>query len=242
MTVNRKIKRTLILAGLAFALLCLVGGIYFGTFCHASPEAKALVRGSETVQVKTTDAGWLLDGPGAKDALIFYPGGKVEPTAYLPLLTALAEDGVDCFLVRMPLNMAFLNVNAAADLRAAYAYEHWYIGGHSLGGAMAAVYAAEHGDGLDGLILLAAYATKPLGEHLAVLELHGSEDGVLNRKKLKAGEQYLPASALSFELPGGNHAQFGDYGPQKGDGVPTVSRTEQTAWAVERIEAIILGE
>ena len=168
---NRKIKRTLILAGLAFALLCLVGGIYFGTFCHASPEAKALVRGSETVQVKTTDAGWLLDGPGAKDALIFYPGGKVEPTAYLPLLTALAEDGVDCFLVRMPLNMAFLNVNAAADLRAAYAYEHWYIGGHSLGGAMAAVYAAEHGDGLDGLILLAAYATKPLGEHLAVLEL-----------------------------------------------------------------------
>ena len=104
---NRKTKRTLILAGLAFALLCLFGGIYFGTYCHASPEAKALVRGSETVQVNATDAGWLLDGPGTRDALIFYPGGKVEPTAYLPLLTALAEDGVDCFLVRMPLNMPF---------------------------------------------------------------------------------------------------------------------------------------
>lgn len=239
---NRKQKRILLIVGLILVLLSVICGIYFGSYYHAAPEAAALLRGSDAVRVTAMDQGWRLDGPGERDALIFYPGGKVEPAAYLPLLTALAEDGVDCFLVRMPLNMAFLNRNAAADIRAAYAYEHWYIGGHSLGGAMAAVYAAEHGDDLDGLILLAAYSTKPLDEHLAALELHGSEDGVLNRKKLKAGEQYLPASALSFELPGGNHAQFGDYGPQKGDGVPTVSRTEQTAWAVERIEALILGE
>ena len=239
---NRKRKRILLIVGLFLVLLGAVCGVYFGVYYHASPEAAALLKGSDGVQVTAVPSGWLLDGPGKSDALIFYPGGKVEPTAYLPLLMALAEDGVDCFLVRMPLNMAFLNMNAAADIRAAYAYEHWYIGGHSLGGAIAAVYAAEHGDGLDGLILLAAYATKPLDAHLAALELHGSEDGVLNRKKLKAGEQYLPASALSFELPGGNHAQFGDYGPQKGDGVPTVSRTEQTAWAVKRIEGMIWGE
>ena len=239
---NRKPKRILLIVVLLVALLGLAGGVYFDTYSRATPEAAALLQGSDTVEVKAVDKGWLLDGPGTEAALVFYPGGKVEATAYLPLLTALAEDGVDCFLVKMPLNMAFMDLNAAAAIQADYAYDRWYIGGHSLGGAMAAVYAAEHGDGLSGLILLAAYATKPLDQHLAVLELHGSEDGVLNRDKLEQGRQYLPSSALAEELPGGNHAQFGDYGPQKGDGAATVSREEQTRWAVDRIEGMILGK
>lgn len=239
---NARKKRALLIAGLALILLGVACGAYFGTYAHASPAAAALLQGSDTVQVKAMDRGWLLDGPGTRDALVFYPGGKVESTAYLPLLTALAEDGVDCFLVKMPLNMAFMDLNAAAAVQADYAYDRWYVGGHSLGGAMAAVYAAEHGEELSGLILLAAYATKPLDQHLAVLELHGSEDGVLNRDKLEQGRQYLPSSALAEELPGGNHAQFGDYGPQKGDGAATVSREEQTRWAVDRIEGMILGK
>ena len=238
---NRK-KRILLIAGLVLALLGVACGVYFGTYSRATPEATALLQGSDAVQVTAIHGGWLLDGPGTRDALIFYPGGKVESTAYLPLLTALAEDGVDCFLVRMPLNMAFMDLNAAGAVQADYAYDRWYVGGHSLGGAMAAVYAAEHGEGLSGLILLAAYATKPLDQHLAVLELHGSEDGVLNRDKLEQGRQYLPSSALAEELPGGNHAQFGDYGPQKGDGTATVSREEQTRWVVDRIEGMILGK
>ena len=239
---NRKPKRILLIVVLFVALLGLAGGVYFGTYSRATPEAAALLQGSDTVEVKAVDKGWLLDGPGTEAAFVFYPGGKVESTAYLPLLTALAEDGVDCFLVKMPLNMAFMDLNAAGAVQADYAYDRWYVGGHSLGGAMAAVYAAEHGDGLSGLILLAAYATKPLDGHLAVLELHGSEDGVLNRDKLEEGKRYLPASAVSEELLGGNHAQFGDYGPQKGDGTATVPRAEQTAWAADRIEKLILGE
>ena len=237
-----KKKRILLILGLIVVLLGVICGVYFGTYSHASPEAAALLAGNAAVRVEPIGQGWRLDGPGTADALIFYPGGKVEPTAYLPLLTALSEDGVDCFLVRMPLNMAFMGMNAAADIQGAYSYDRWYLGGHSLGGAMAAIYAAKHPDGLSGLILLAAYTTKPLDARLSVLELHGSEDGVLNREKLEQGKQYLPASAVSEELPGGNHAQFGDYGPQKGDGVATVSRAEQTAWAVERIERMILGE
>ena len=239
---NRTKKRALRIAGLVLILLGAACGAYFGTYAHASPAAAALLQGSDTVQVKAMDRGWLLDGPGIRDALVFYPGGKVEPTAYLPLLTALAEDGIDCFLVQMPLNMAFLDIDAAAKIQAAYTYDRWYVGGHSLGGAIAANYAAHHGDDLEGLILLAAYATQPLSDRLAVLELHGSEDGVLNRASLEKGKQYLPASARAFELPGGNHAQFGDYGPQRGDGLPTVSRAAQTAWAVEKIEGMILGE
>lgn len=226
---------------LVLALLGAAAGVYFGTYSHASPEAAALLRGTEAVEVRIISDGWLLDGPGTADALIFYPGGKVEPTAYLPLLMTLAADGIDCFLVKMPLNLAVFDRNAAASIQAAYAYDRWYIGGHSLGGACAALYAADHGDDLTSLILLAAYATKPPDERLAVLELHGSEDGVLNRKKLAAGRQYLPADARSVELPGGNHAQFGDYSPQKGDGAATVPREEQLAWAAEQIAELIIG-
>ena len=87
---HRTKKRALLIAGLALILLGAACGAYFGTYAHASPAATALLQGSDTVQVKAIDRGWLLDGPGIRDALVFYPGGKVEPTAYLPLLTALA--------------------------------------------------------------------------------------------------------------------------------------------------------
>ena len=238
---SKQTKRTLWVLGLVFLLLGVGCGVWAADYYHADPEAAALLTGGQGVEVRPIDGGWLLDGPGTRDAFVFYPGGKVEATAYLPLLTALARDGVDCFLVRMPLNLAFFKTNAAGAIRAAYAYDRWYLGGHSLGGAMAAVYAAGHGDDLDGLVLLAAYATKPLPEHLAVLELHGSADGVLNREKLAAGRQYLPASAVCEELPGGNHAQFGAYGPETGDGAAGVTGAEQLAWAVDRIEQMILG-
>ena len=237
-----KKKRWLLIAGLILVLVGVGCGVYFGTYYHASAEAAALLQGSETVTVQVMDGGWLLDGPGTDDALIFYPGGKVEAAAYLPLLMTLAKDDVDCFLMKMPLNLAVFKPEAAASVQTDYGYERWYIGGHSLGGACAALYAAKHPDRLTGLILLAAYATKPLDERLTVLELHGSEDGVLNRKKLAAGQQYLPASAVSEELPGGNHAQFGDYGIQRGDGTATIQREEQIAWAAEKIEEMILGK
>ena len=232
-------KRTLWIVAAALLALGAACGIYLGTGLHAAPEAAALLQGSDAVRVEAIDGGYLLDGPGEEDAFIFYPGGKVEPAAYLPLLMTLAEEGVDCFLIKMPLDLAVFDSDAAASIQDAYAYERWYMGGHSLGGACAALYAAENEDRLAGLVLLAAYATKPIDEDLAVLELHGSEDGVLNREKLEEGKRYLPASAISEELPGGNHAQFGDYGPQKGDGDPTVSREEQTAWAADRIVRFI---
>ena len=239
---KKRTKGTLPAVGLALLLLGLAAGLCFGKVYAAGPEAAALLSGTEAVRIEAIRSGWRLDGPGETDALIFYPGARVAPEAYLPLLTTLAADGIDCFLVRMPLHMAFLNMNAAADIQTAYAYEAWYLGGHSLGGACAALYAARHPDRLSGLVLLAAYATKPLSEELRVLVLYGSEDGVLNRKALEKGRQYLPSAAVSEELPGGNHAQFGDYGPQKGDGAAALSRREQTAWAADRIERLIFGE
>ena len=208
---KKRTKGTLPAVGLALLLLGLAAGLCFGKVYAAGPEAAALLSGTEAVRTEAIRSGWRLDGPGETDALIFYPGAKVAPEAYLPLLTTLAADGIDCFLVRMPLHMAFLNMNAAADIQTAYAYDSWYLGGHSLGGAMAANYAAEHAESLDGVILLAAYSTKPLPDSLPVLSVYGTEDGVLNRANYEKNLANVP-NLQEVVIEGGNHAQFGSYG------------------------------
>lgn len=185
--------------------------------------------------------GIYLDGSGEENALIFYPGAKVEYTAYLPLCYELAEQGIDCFLVKMPCNLAFLGQNKAQGLMQDYTYENWYLSGHSLGGAMAASYAAEHLKEIDGLVLLAAYPTKSLDrENFSVLSLYGSEDGVLNMEKVETGRKLMPDNYMEVCIEGGNHAYFGDYGEQKGDGVAKITREEQTKQTVDEIIKMII--
>ena len=185
--------------------------------------------------------GLFLDGPGTENAIIFYPGGKVEYTAYTPLLYALASDGIDCFLVKMPFNIAFTGKNKASGIMLRYKYKSWFLGGHSLGGVAASMYASEHplpeAAGPDGLILLASYPTAALS--MPVLELYGSEDDVLNHKRFKESESYLPAGSRIEVIEGGNHAQFGDYGVQKGDGTALITREEQQKQTISLIESFI---
>ncbi len=234
---KKKVRRALLLIILLFLLLI---GIFFGyvsVYYHADEAALAALRSDGAVTVTQTGTGWFFDGPSKTDALIFYPGGKVEETAYAPLLRQIADGQMDVFLLSVPFRLAVLSPGKAADVMASRSYANWYVGGHSLGGAMAADFAAKHGDGLRGLVLLAAYPTKTLDPSLPVLSLYGSEDGVLNRQKLEAGIQYLPAGTVIQVIPGGNHAQFGSYGPQKGDGTALISPAEQ--WAET---AALIGE
>ena len=113
---------------------------------------------------------------------------------------SLAENGVDCFVVDMPFYMAFLGSNRAEEIMEEYPeYDTWYLGGHSLGGAMAANFAAEHTGELEGLFLLAAYPTKDLSESdLKAVTIYGSEDGILNRKKLEEGQELLPEDSVQI--------------------------------------------
>ena len=221
------------------ALLCLLALtlflIYTGTYSRAEPTALAALATDDTVTVTQTDYGWRFDGPSEEDVLIFYPGGKVEETAYAPLLHLLAEQGMDVCLVKMPFHLAVFGINKAASVSEAESYENRYIGGHSLGGAMAAVYAAQSSDPLSGVILLAAYPTKPLPEDTQVLCLFGTEDGVLNLDKVYEGEKYAPGRFFLHTISGGNHAQFGNYGLQKGDGTALISAEEQQEETVEVI-------
>ena len=218
-------------------LLLLIGGflLYTAVYYHADGTALEALESDEAVQVSRTDYGWYFDGPSETDALVFYPGGKVEAEAYAPLLHLLAAEGMDVCLVEMPFRLAVFGKDRADGVLDQYDYARWYIGGHSLGGAMAASYAADHSDRLTGLILFAAYPTEPLDGDLLVLSLYGSEDGVLNMKKLAAGRKSAAGTYLEYVIEGGNHAQFGSYGPQSGDGTAAITPEEQRQQAVDFI-------
>ena len=211
-----------------------------------SLEALADSEGVNVVQVKqgANQNVILFDGKGEDTALVFYPGAKVEYTAYAPILHDLATAGIDCFVVEMPYNMAIFGVNSATklidecsagglEINNKKGYSHWYVGGHSLGGAMAAGYATEHAHILDGGILFAEYSTMALDSaQLKVISVYGSEDDVLNMEKYEEYKKHLPSDYCEFVIEGGNHAGFGSYGEQAGDGKASISREEQ--WAMTR--------
>ena len=236
---NRSLKWILMVPVCVVVILAVGLGLYVMEYYHADANALAALESDEAVAVTQTEYGWYFDGPAQKDALIFYPGAKVEEAAYAQLLHRLAAEGMDVCLVKMPLRLAFLGAGKAGDVMSKYSYERWYVGGHSLGGAMAANYAAEHGSELTGLVLLAAYPTKELDDSLMVVSIYGSEDGVLNMENLAKGDAYLPATALKSVIEGGNHAQFGDYGAQDGDGEASISAKDQQKQTVETIGQIM---
>ena len=234
---RRRLKIILAVVAAVIAALLIAMAVYFGTYYH-SVDVEAYFTDSDTVTVTETDSGWLFDGEGEDTALIFYPGAKVEASAYAPLLYELAEEDVDCFLVEMPLRMAIFGVNKALDITEAYDYGTWILAGHSLGGAMAASCAASNPDTFDVLLLLAAYTTKELDEGISVLSLYGSEDGVLNMDSVESGRELVPDDYTEICIEGGNHAQFGSYGEQDGDGAASISAAEQRQAVIDALAVL----
>ena len=166
----------------------------------------------------------------------------MEYTAYIPLMKALASEGVFGVLVEMPFHLAVFDVDAADGIQEQYPQiENWYIGGHSLGGSMAAAYLEENEDDFNGLILLGSYSTADLSdEELSVLSVYGSEDMVLNREKYEANKVNLPNDFQEMVIDGGCHAYFGMYGAQEGDGRPEISNEEQIAVTVDAIAEMMI--
>jgi len=205
-------------------------------------EAVEVFTAGSAVEMRISDNGNLLWEPEqASSGFIFYPGGKVEHTAYIPLMNALAAEGILCVLVEMPFHLAVFDIDAAEGIQEAYPHiENWYIGGHSLGGSMAASYLSKHTDSFDGLILLGSYSTADLRDTgLQVLSIYGSEDRVMNREKYDQNKQNLPADFQEILIDGGCHAYFGTYGTQEGDGTPAISNEVQIRLSAKGITAMI---
>ena len=241
MIFSKKKSIRIIAAVCAAVLLCAAAcGIYLGDYYRADMDSIEAFA-SEAVRTDTLPGGDLVFYPESAEAgLIFYPGGKVEYTAYIPLMQALAADGILCVLVKMPGNLAVLDMDAAEGIPEMFDIDTWYIGGHSLGGSMAASYLADRTDDFDGLVLLGAYSTADLSNSgLEVLSLYGSQDLVMNREKYAKYRENLPADLTETVIDGGCHAYFGMYGPQDGDGIPTISNEAQITITAEAIRNLI---
>jgi len=239
---KRNFRRWMLGTGLVLAILVGACGMYLGDYYHADLDAaEAFSSAQEAVQVTIEDNTIVFEPQTAEAGLIFYPGGKVEHTAYIPLMHACASEGILCVLVEMPFRLAVFDVNAAEGIQQQYPeVQRWYIGGHSLGGSMAAAYLEEHAEEFSGLVLLGSYSTADLSKtNLDVLSVYGSEDQVMNREKYAENKSNLPGTTTEIIIEGGCHAYFGMYGHQSGDGIPTLTNEEQIDLTAKRIAELV---
>ena len=239
----RNSKRTGKILGIGGIILALViaCAIYLGDYYRADMEKIENFTEQSVIEIQTDENGYLIFEPEQiENGLIFYPGGKVEHTAYIPLMEALASEGTLCILIKMPFHLAVFDINAADGLQENYPeVKSWYLGGHSLGGSMAASYLSKHAESFDGLILLGSYSTADLSDlDVKVLSIYGSEDLVLNRENYEANKKNLPDDFKEVIIEGGCHAYFGMYGAQEGDGVPAITNEEQILRTVEAIDEL----
>jgi hypothetical protein len=234
-------KRKIVLLSVVVVLLALVIGcaIYVSDYYRADETAASAMNGTENVSVYAEDNCVVFQPKEPVAGFIFYPGGKVEHTAYAPLMLELAKHDILCVIVEMPFHLAVLNMNGAKKIPDRFPQiESWYIGGHSLGGSMAASHAAKHTDTYDGLVLLAAYSTAQITD-LSVLSIYGTADGVMDAEKYEKYLGNLPKETVEVVLDGANHAGFGSYGAQNGDGEATISQQEQVERTVQAIVSMI---
>jgi dienelactone hydrolase len=220
--------------------LAVLGGmaIIGGIVMRPMPEALDALESDDDVEVMTEP--WLTFRPVDAEpivGLIFYPGARADSRAYAPLARAIAGEGYQVVIVPMPLNMAVFSPGAARKVIAAYpGIEHWAIGGHSLGGAMAASFARTHPDDVDGLVMWAPYyllgSPDLSGADLEVATAYGTLDGLIPPRRIDASRPYMPADARWIKIDGGNHAQFSWYGRQTSDNPATITREVQQRQAI----------
>ena len=201
-----------------------------GTYPARSVALSAL---ESTDRVTITQGKWITFTPveEAETGLIFYPGGLVEPTAYAPILHQIAAEGVLVIIVPMPLNLAIFNTGAANSVIDSYPnISTWNITGHSLGGAAAAIFAENNPTKIDAIALWDSYPANSANlsdNSISAISIFGTTDNFPNTDNFNDQRHLLPEDTIFFPIEGASHAQFGDYGPQTGDIVPSISLSEQ---------------
>lgn len=177
----------------------------------------------------------------SKIGIIFYPGARVEYTSYEPLMRSLADQGFFCVLIEMPYNLAVFGIDSADGIQDKFTgIAKWYMMGHSLGGAMAGTYLVDNYKDYEGLILLGAYVADSLRHtDLEVISIFGSEDTVIDKARFNKYKDKLPEDYQDMIIQGGNHAYFGVYGEQAGDGEAQITNEQQIKQTVDIIKLLV---
>ena len=198
---------------LPVVLVLALGGFVVWASAAAGPMPEALPALQSDAQVQVDTEPWLIFRPASGQpavGLVLYPGARVDPRSYAPAAHALAEEGYLVVIVPMPLNLAVFAPDRAAEVMAAFPERgRWAVGGHSLGGAMAARFAFQNPDAVQGLVLWAAYpaTTDDLSGHpLAVTSIYATLDGLATEDKIAASQPLLPGNTFWVAIEGGNHA------------------------------------
>lgn len=207
----------------------------------ATDVAVAAMSGSTTVRVTDSTSRIELDptARATRTGLVFYPGALVDPRAYVPLLSPLAARGFPVVIVKPPYGIAFLSSGAATGIVNGHpSITRWVVGGHSLGGVVASSNAGSREARIDGLLLWASYPNGSIAgaTDLEVTSISAGNDGLATPAKIEASKPDLPPDTRFVVVEGAVHADFGDYGTQRGDGTPTIGRAE----AQRQIEAASL--
>lgn len=228
----RTIGKILLAVLIVLVIACGAAAWYVFTPYQPTTQAQQALNATDKgVTVKQSDD-WI-EFAAAKptgDSIIFYPGARVKPEAYSLLAQRLATIGHSVYIMKMPFNFAFFKPDAAQAVVDSNPNQTFIIGGHSLGGVFASRYAASHVDRISGVFFLASYPDEKgsLGNSgLPVISITASSDKVLDMSKYQAAREMLPATAIYYDIPAGNHAQFGSYGEQKGDGFAQITADEQ---------------
>lgn len=233
-------KKTLriILIALPIILIVAIAGFLIWASNPLQPTTEAMnALLSDSDVTVTEENGWFSFEPtGAETTIgfIFYPGGRVDARAYAPPLRDIAAQGYRVILVPMPLSLAVFDLSAADRVRAAYPeITRWAIGGHSLGGAMAARYVQSQPTAVQGLVFWASYPDIDLSStSLSVVSIFGTNDAVAQSGVVEGAQNRLPTNAVFVPIDGGNHSQFGWYGLQPGDNTATIEHEAQQAQTV----------
>jgi dienelactone hydrolase len=230
---------------LFLGIVAVVGFLLWTRVPHsAMPEALENLVSDSNVQVQMDP--WLVFSPvdgNLSTGLILYPGGLVDPAAYAPAGREIAKAGYLVIIPPMPLNLAVFGFTVAADIMDTYPEtSNWAIGGHSLGGSMAALYVDQNPGEISGLVLWASYPAKMnnLSDDLILVSsIYGTRDGLVTSKEVRESQSRLPADTVWVPIEGGNHSQFGWYGPQDGDNPAIIDRDHQQVLIVESTLALL---
>ncbi|MBI5653097.1 MAG: alpha/beta hydrolase [Chloroflexi bacterium] len=220
--------------GIVFALIviAIIGfGVWASNTAPPMPEALDALVSDAHVQVEAEP--WWIFRPRNKTptvGLIIYPGGRVDARAYAPTARAIAAKGYLVVITPMLLNLAFFGADRASQVAAVNPAIHkWAIAGHSLGGVAASGFLKQK-ETARGLVLWASYPADGddlSHRNLIVAAIYGTRDLLAPPEKILAARARLPATTKFIAIEGGNHAQFGWYGAQSGDGDATIARAHQ---------------